>query len=221
MQLKNNEELVSSNLRLVSSICSRFIGRGIEYDDLFSAGCVGLVKAAKGFDDTRGVMFSTYAVPVILGEIKRLFRDGGDVKISRSIKELYIKAVKIKDKLENELSREVTVKEIADEMKLTIEEITEAFCACRATVSLTVSDDDGEKELDVADNIDEKLTEKINIKMAIDKLDEREQKIIKFRYFGALTQSETAKKLSMSQVQVSRAEKKALKKLKNILEPGA
>ena len=221
MQLKNNEELVSSNLRLVSSLCSRFIGRGIEYDDLFSAGCVGLVKAAKGFDDTRGVMFSTYAVPVILGEIKRLFRDGGDVKISRSIKELYIKAVKIKDKLENELSREVTVKEIADEMKLTAEEITEAFCACRATVSLTVSDDDGEKELDVADNIDEKLTEKINIKMAIDKLDEREQKIIKFRYFGALTQSETAKKLSMSQVQVSRAEKKALKKLKNILEPGA
>ena len=221
MQLKNNEELVSSNLRLVSSLSSRFIGRGIEYDDLFSAGCVGLVKAAKGFDDTRGVMFSTYAVPVILGEIKRLFRDGGDVKISRSIKELYIKAVKIKDKLENELSREVTVKEIADEMKLTAEEITEAFCACRATVSLTVSDDDGEKELDVADNIDEKLTEKINIKMAIDKLDEREQKIIKFRYFGALTQSETAKKLSMSQVQVSRAEKKALKKLKNILEPGA
>lgn len=221
MQLKNNEELVSSNLRLVSSLSSRFIGRGIEYDDLFSAGCVGLVKAAKGFDGTRGVMFSTYAVPVILGEIKRLFRDGGDVKISRSIKELYIKAVKIKDKLENELSREVTVKEIADEMKLTTEEITEAFCACRATVSLTVSDDDGEKELDVADNIDEKLTEKINIKMAIDKLDEREQKIIKFRYFGALTQSETAKKLSMSQVQVSRAEKKALKKLKNILEPGA
>ncbi len=221
MQQKSDEKLVNENIRLVSSLCTRFTGRGIEYDDLFSAGCVGLVKAAKGFDENRGIRFSTYAVPVILGEIRRLFRDGGDVKVSRSIKELYLKAVRVKENLENELSREVTLKEIADRMNVPYEDISEAFCACRVTVSLTVSDDEGERELDVADNTDETITEKINIKMAIDKLDQKEQNLIRFRYFAALTQSETAEKLSMSQVQVSRAEKRALQKLKKILDPGA
>ncbi|MCQ2454933.1 MAG: sigma-70 family RNA polymerase sigma factor [Clostridia bacterium] len=222
MQTKNRDNLVKDNLRLVSSLCSRFTGRGIDYEDLFSSGCLGLVKAAKGFDESRGLMFSTYAVPVILGEIKRLFRDGGEVKVSRSIKELYLKATRVKEKLEKELLREVTVKEIAEEMSLPLEALTEAFCACRSTVSLTVTDEDGEREFDIADKTgEEELTERITLNMAISKLDDKEQKIIKFRYFGALTQSETAKKLSMSQVQVSRAEKVALVKLKRMLEPGA
>ncbi len=222
METKNRNALASENMRLVSSLCKRFTGKGIEYDDLFGAGCVGLCKAAKGFDETRGIMFSTYAVPVILGEIKRLFRDGGEVKVSRSVKELYLKASAVKEKLEAELSRDATLNEIALEMGESLENITEAFCACRAPVSLTAETDDGEIQTDIADSFsEEKLAEKITVKSAVEKLGEKEKNLIKFRYFEALTQTETAKRLSMSQVQVSRAEKNALKKLKQILEKGA
>ncbi len=220
MQIKTDKEnqLASENMRLVSSLCMRFVGKGIDYDDLFGAGCLGLCKAAKGFDESRGLMFSTYAVPVILGEIKRLFRDGGEVKVSRSIRELYLKANAVKAKLENTLSREVTVSEIAEEMNECIEDITEAFCACKIPVSLTAESEDGEAQSDIKDSFsDESLTEKINIKTAIERLDEKEQKLIKLRYYAALTQNETAKRLSMSQVQVSRAEKTALAKLRRIL----
>ncbi len=221
---ENNEKeaLVSENLRLVSSLCKRFVGKGIEYDDLYGAGCIGLVKAANGFEKERGLMFSTYAVPVILGEIRRLFRDGGEVKVSRSVRELYLKASREKAKLENELLREVTIGELANKLSVTKEEITEAFCACRSTVSLTVTNEDGESEMDIADNTSEEaLTDRITVEMAIEKLKENEQRIIKYRYFNALTQSETAQKLSMTQVQVSRAEKVALKKLRQIIEIGA
>lgn len=222
MELKDRELLVTENLRLVSSLCSRFLGRGIDFDDLYGAGCIGLVKASKGFDEKRGLMFSTYAVPVVLGEIKRLFRDGGEVKVSRSIKELYLRAVKEKQNLQNELGREATVSEIAQKLNESVEDVTEAFCACRATVSLTQSDEDGEKEFDIPENDNaERLADRITLDIAIKKLNSDEQKLIKYRYFGALTQAETAQKLSMSQVQVSRTEKKALKKLREIIGIGA
>lgn len=222
MELKDRELLVTENLRLVSSLCKRFLGRGIDFDDLYGAGCIGLVKASKGFDEKRGLMFSTYAVPVVLGEIKRLFRDGGEIKVSRSIKELYLKAQKEKQILENELNREVTVSEIALKLNESVEDVTEAFCACRSTVSLTFKDDEGEKEFDLPENDNqEQLADRITLDLAIKKLDFDEQQLIKYRYFGAMTQSETAQKLSMSQVQVSRTEKKALKKLRDIIGIGA
>ena len=216
---KDRDSLIVDNTRLVSSLCSRFSGKGVEFDDLYQAGCVGLVKAADAFDESRGFQFSTYAVPVILGEIKRLFRDDGPVKVSRSIKELYIKVLKCKNKLSCELNREPTVSEIAQALNIEPESVSEALCACQATLSLTRNDDESENEqidLPVSDN-SEKLNDKLMIDGAFKKLDEQECKIIRLRYYNYMTQNETAKKMEMSQVQVSRAEKKILKKLRGIL----
>ena len=218
MICEDRELLVTENLRLVTSLCGRFSGRGIDFDDLYGAGCIGLVKAAKGFDETRGLKFSTYAVPVILGEIKRLFRDGGEVKVSRSIKELYLKAIRVKSRLESVLDREPTVSEIANELDVPAENVSEAFCACKSTVSLTKSDDEGESQLDIEDKNDQDLiSDRITIELALSKLDPKEKQLIKLRYFGALTQTEIAKRMSMSQVQVSRTEKKALLRLREII----
>ena len=218
MKAEDRERLVTENLRLVTALCGRFVGRGIDFDDLYGAGCIGLVKAAKGFDETRNLKFSTYAVPVILGEIRRLFRDGGEVKVSRSIRELYLKAVRVKQKLETILNREPTVSDIAGELDVSAQSITEAFCACKSTVSLTVSDEDGEKQLQIPDSDNEDIvSDRITLELALTKLNPKEQKLINLRYFGALTQVETAKRLSMSQVEVSRTEKKALMRLREII----
>ena len=216
--------LIVDNTRLVSALCKRFIGKGVEFEDLYQAGCMGLVKAADAFDESRGFQFSTYAVPVILGEIKRLFRDDGPVKISRSIKELYLKVLKVKNQLELKLDREPTVKEIAAFLNVEPESVSEALCACRSTVSLTRSDNDdndGEQIDFPALEIYENVNNKLLVDGALKKLDDNECKIIRLRYFNYLTQSETAKKMSMSQVQVSRAEKKILGKLRFLLESGA
>jgi len=214
--------LAQENLLLVRSLCKRFVGKGIEYEDLYQIGCVGLMKAAKGFDKSRGLAFSTYAVPVILGEIKRVFRDGGEVKVSRSIKELYIKILKVKSELELKYNREITINEIASALCVTKEEVSEALCACQTIVSLTKTDGESGEEIDVvAESDEDKLNEKITLDMAIEKLEIDEQNLIKCRYYRSLTQTETAKVLSLSQVQVSRNEKKILKKLKTIIEVGA
>lgn len=206
---------IESNLPLVHSLCKRFIGRGIEYDDLYQAGCVGLIKAADGFDESRGLCFSTYAVPVILGEIRRMFRDGGSVKVSRSLKELSLKITRIKAQLELKLSREPTVSELASELGVTPEEITEAQSAALPTVSLTYESDDGVCEADVAvAGPEDLLTNKLLLQHAFKNLDNAEQQIINCRYFEYLTQNETAERLGLSQVQVSRAEKKILLKLR-------
>ena len=209
------DRFIESNLPLVHSLCKRFVGRGIEYDDLYQAGCVGLVKAADGFDETRGLCFSTYAVPVILGEIRRLFRDGGTVKVSRSLKELSLKLTRVKSQLELKLSREPTVSELAAELGVTPEEVTEAISASQATVSLTYEGEDGVCETVVAvAGPEDLLTNKLLLQRAFKHLDDTEQQIIHCRYFEYLTQNETAKRLNMSQVQVSRAEKKILLKLR-------
>lgn len=218
MICEDRELLVTENLRLVTSLCGRFSGRGIDFDDLYGAGCIGLVKAAKGFDEKRGLQFSTYAVPVILGEIRRLFRDGGEVKVSRSIRELYLKASRIKRKLETALGREPTVNEIAGELDVSPQSVVEAFCACKSTVSLTVEEDGKETELQLADKDNEDaISDKITIDLALMKLSPKEKELIDLRYFRALTQTETAKKLSMSQVQVSRTEKRVLMRLREII----
>lgn len=212
------DQFIESNLPLVHSLCKRFIGRGIEYDDLYQAGCVGLIKAADGFDETRGLCFSTYAVPVILGEIRRLFRDGGSVKVSRSLKELSLKLTRVKSQLELKLSREPTVSELAAELGVTPEEVTEAQSAALPTVSLTYESDDGVCEADVAvAGPEDLLTNKLLLQRAFKHLDDTEQQIIRCRYFEYLTQNETAARLGMSQVQISRAEKKILLKLRSAI----
>ncbi len=209
---------IESNLPLVHSLCKRFVGRGIEYDDLYQAGCVGLVKAADGFDRERGLQFSTYAVPVILGEIRRLFRDGGAVKVSRGLKELSLKIARLKPQLETKLSREPTVAELASHLCVSPEEVTEAVCASQPTVSLTYEGEDGTRELELPTaGVEELLSDKLLLDSAFAKLNETEQSIIRYRYYEYLTQSETARLLSMSQVQVSRAEKKILMKLRALI----
>ena len=204
------DRFIESNLPLVHSLCKRFVGRGIEYDDLYQAGCLGLIK-----DKTRGLCFSTYAVPVILGEIRRMFRDGGSVKVSRGLKELSLKVSRAKSKLELKLSREPTVSELASEIGVTAEEVTEALSAAMPTVSLTYESDDGVCETDVAvAGPEDLLTNKLLLERAFKHLDNTEKQIINYRYFEYLTQNETAVRLGMSQVQVSRAEKKILLKLR-------
>lgn len=218
-QKLNRDRFIEENLGLVHSLCRRFSGRGIEYDDLYQAGCIGLIKATDAFDGERGVCFSTYAVPVIMGEIRRLFRDGGAVKVSRSVKELGMKINREKQNMEQQLCREPTVSELAAALSVSCEEITEAICAAQPTVSLT-RDDDGEvSETDLPTiSAEEEISDRLLIASALDKLDENEKQLVIYRYFEYLTQSQTAEKLSMTQVQVSRAEKKILKKLREILK---
>ena len=218
-QKLNRDRFIEENLGLVHSLCRRFSGRGIEYDDLYQAGCIGLIKATDAFDGERGVCFSTYAVPVIMGEIRRLFRDDGAVKVSRSVKELGMKINREKQIMEQSLCREPTVSELAAALSVSCEEITEAICAAQPTVSLT-RDDDGEvSETDLPTmSAKEEISDRLLIASALDKLDESEKQLVIHRYFEYLTQSQTAEKLSMTQVQVSRAEKKILKKLREILK---
>lgn len=213
------DRFIEENLGLVHSLCRRFSGRGIEYDDLFQAGCLGLIKATDAFDDTRGLCFSTYAVPVILGEIKRLFRDGGAVKISRSLKELSLKVTRAKEQMALKLGREPTVSELAGELDTDPELIAEAICAARPVISLTADSDDGISQYDLpVSGPEEELSDRLLISSIFDMLDERDRKIMDCRYFRGLTQSRTAALLGMTQVQVSRAERRILKRLKEILE---
>ncbi|MBO4693691.1 MAG: sigma-70 family RNA polymerase sigma factor [Clostridia bacterium] len=215
---KRREKLVEENLRLVNHLCKRFSGRGIEYDDLYQAGSLGLVKAATAFNEELGFRFSTYAVPVILGEIKRLFRDGGSVKVSRSIKELSLKIAKEKVILENKLGVEPTVSQIAQSLGTDTQNVVEALDAARPTVSLTALSDDGDKQTDIPVVSEEnEIENRIMLDEAIAKLSYDEQTIVKLRFFKQFTQNETARKLNVSQVSISRQEKKILLKLRKII----
>lgn len=214
----NEEEFVRENLGLVHSLCKRFAGKNIEYDDLFQAGSMGLLKAARDFDETRGFAFSTYAVPVILGEIKRLFRDTGAIKVSRSLKELSIKVTAVKESIERKSGITPTVSEIAERLGVTAEEVAQAIDSSRAVLSLTVEDDEGAKEIDlpVVDE-SEHLNNRLVISEALEKLETNDRNLIIMRYFFGMTQSQTAQKLNLTQVQVSRREKKLLEIMKNRL----
>lgn len=218
MAINNEEKIIRENLGLVHSCCRRFAGRHIEYDDMFQVGCMGLLKAARDFDNSLGFKFSTYAVPVILGEIKRLFRDTGAIKVSRSLKELSLRVAATRQIEEQKQSRTLSVAELAEILGVTPHDINEAICISQPTVSLTVQDDDGVKQLDLPsiDN-DENISNRLLIGQAIEKLSENDRKIILLRYFSGLTQNEVALRLKMSQVQVSRREKKLLEEMKTIL----
>lgn len=209
------EEFVKKNLGLVHSCANRFRGRYIEYDDLFSAGCVGLLKAIDGFDESRGLMFSTYAVPAILGEMKRLFRDGGAIKVSRGLKELSMKVVREREHFMKVNFREPTINELANILDVSSEDIVEALNVSTPPMSLTMQDEDGECQFDVpVDVIDERIADSISLDEVIKTLDEKDKQLIILRYYQNKTQMQTAEILGMSQVQVSRREKKLLQKLR-------
>lgn len=215
---EKRESFIEENLGLVHSICKRFCGRGIEYDDLYQAGCIGLIKATDAFEEERGYCFSTYAVPVIMGEVRRLFRDGGAVKVSRSVKELSIHINREKANLEQKLNREPTVSELAAALQVSCEEITEAICATQPIVSLTCDGDDGIYETDLPTvSTEDEISDRLDLDEAMQKLEYIDKEIVVCRYYKFMTQSKTAEYLNMTQVQVSRAEKRILKQLRGIL----
>lgn len=211
------EQIVEENLGLVHSCAHKFTSKGIEYDDLFQAGCIGLIKAVDNFDYDRGVKFSTYAVPVILGEIKRLFRDGGSVKVGRLLKERALKATRIKNRLGVKLGREPTINEIGAELELSPEETAEALAAAMPTISLTKDDDSG-GQLDIlVPAPEEEISDIIALKEVMNVLPVADRKIIYLRYFKGNTQTQTADILGTTQVQISRKERVILAHLKNLL----
>lgn len=208
-EIRRNE-IIEKNLGLVHSCANRFRGRGVEYDDLFQAGCLGLIKAVDNFDAARGFSFSTYAVPVILGEIKRIFRDGGPVKIGRTIKEKSRTAVKTQESLSVELGRDPTVGELAEKLKIEPEEAAMLLNASMPVVSLTTGED-GEAQLDIpVDSPENEINDFLALRQVLQSLDEHDRKMIELRYYSGLTQSKTAHQLGMTQVQVSRREKVVL-----------
>lgn len=214
---KKRDEFIEQNLGLVHSLCKRFTGKGIDYDDLFQTGCIGLIKAADGFDADRGLCFSTYAFPVIMGELKRLFRDGGTIKVSRSLKELSLKVSRCKEKFETENGREPTVGELSEILCVPKDEIVEAVCVSQPVLSLTYEAEDGVREYDLpVDDVEKNLSDKLFLESILEKLASKERDIIYYRYYEGLTQAKTAELLSMSQVQVSRSEKKTLIKIRSM-----
>lgn len=220
--LASRGEFIENNLGLVHACAGRFKGRGIEYDDLYAAGCVGLIKAYDGFDESRGLCFSTYAVPVILGEIKKLFRDGGTVKVSRSLKELGIKATAARERFLKEHGQEPTVSQIAERLGVSVEQAAEAINASMPALSLTpVSDEEGSREFDIPEeSCEEKLSDLLSLKSVLSALPKDDRTLIYLRFFKNKTQSETAKALGTTQVQISRRERKLLAQMRGELLGG-
>lgn len=211
----HRDEFIESNLPLVHALAGRFRGRGIEYDELFAAGSVGLVKAYDNFDESRGLCFSTYAVPVILGEIRRLFRDGGTVRVSRSLKELSLKAARVREELTAQ-GKEPRVSDIAKRLGVSEEAAAEAVCAGLPPISLTPDDDEGQTDVPVASGED-RLIDLLALRQSLGELCEEDRRLIFLRYFRNETQCRTAELLGMTQVQVSRRERKILAGLREKL----
>lgn len=206
-------EFIQRNLGLARSCAGRFTGRGIDYEDLYAAGCLGLVKACDGFDPARGVCFSTYAVPVILGEIKKLFRDGGTVKVSRSLKELGLKINAERERCLKKDGVEPNVTQLAETLGAKPEQVAMAIHASMPVVSLTPSEGgDGNREWDIpVDSPEEKVSERISLREVIEQLPEQDRLLIRLRFFAGKTQSQTAEVLHTTQVQISRRERKILR----------
>lgn len=215
-----SERLVTENSGLIWSVAKRFIGRGTDTEDLYQLGCLGFLKAVDGFDLQFGTQFSTYAVPKISGEIRRFLRDDGAVKVSRSIKEQAATIKLARSQLTASLGREPTITEISEKTGFSSEEIAMAETATAATESIQrESGEDGFTLENILTDTEseEKLVEKISLRQAIEKLPEQERTVVNLRYFHGLTQERVARVIQVSQVQVSRIEKKALRNLKNLL----
>lgn len=217
------EKFIHGNLRLVLSIIQRFSNRGENVDDLFQVGCIGLIKAIDNFDLSQNVQFSTYAVPMIIGEIRRHLRDNNSIRVSRSIRDLAYKAIAVKERILRERQTEPTIEEIANELGVQKEEIAFSLDAIQAPISLQEPVfGDGTENIYVMDqvksskNTDEFWAENITILEAIKKLSEKERMIVNKRFFEGRTQTEVAKEIGISQAQVSRLEKSAIKNIKRI-----
>ena len=218
---KAREALIDGNLRLVLSIIQRFTGRRENMDDLFQVGCIGLIKAIDNFNTELDVKFSTYAVPMIIGEVRRYLRDNNSIRISRSVRDLAYRALQVREKLTRDLSSEPTVEMIAKELGEKKEDVAEALEAIIEPVSLyePVYNDSGDAvyimdQLKDASSDDELWIEDIALKEAMKKLSERERKIIDMRFYAGKTQSEIAEEIGISQAQVSRLEKGALERIR-------
>ncbi|MBR7009375.1 MAG: sigma-70 family RNA polymerase sigma factor [Oscillospiraceae bacterium] len=215
------ERLVEENLGLIRAVARRYQGRGVENDDLFQLASLGFLKAVAGYDPAFGTQFSTYAVPKIAGEIRRFLRDDGAVKVSRSLKERAVLIRQTRDRLAKSLGREPVLSELAEALELTAEEIAEAETAADPAVSIQQPAGDTGLSLEsvLSDSpMEERLVERLALRQALDRLPEREARVVALRYYHGLTQDRTARLIGVSQVQVSRIEKKALAHLRELLE---
>lgn len=213
-------KFVSENTGLVHSLARRFYHVGAEYDDLFQAGCIGLLKALRSFDLSMGTAFSTYAVPVILGEIKRYLRDNGPIKVGRALKELSLKILRVRQRFLSEHGCEPTTSQLSELLCVSPEDIVMAIDACSYPLSLdtAIGEDDGDKEITLYDAVGDSSMEtridRIALNEAMSTLEKEDRQLIVLRYYQGKTQNETAKQLNMTQVQVSRREKKVLERLR-------
>ncbi len=216
-QLKSSAPRAEEHLGLVHHCANRFRGRGIEYEELYSTGCIGLLKAVQGFDSARGVQFSTYAVPVILGELKRLFRDGGTVHVSRRLRERALHLRRLEEEYCKTHGNEPTLSELSALAGLSETEAAEALCVTMTPVSLTVDEEAG-GELDIpVEAPDRAIGERIALYQTMAQLSERDRQILQLRYYQEMTQTKTAQILGMTQVQVSRREKAILRQMRESL----
>ncbi len=215
----NRDKFICDNLGLVHACARRFTGKGMEYDDLYQAGCVGLVKAVDGFEADRGLKFSTYAVPVILGEIRHLFREGGAVKVSRSLKELSLRAARTKEQLAAEKGRDPTVEELAAALEVEPPLAAQALLAGMPPLSLTGGDEEEDgRQIDLpTDSPEEGITDRLALQQLLAALPERDRSLIEWRYIRRQTQQATADHLGMTQVQVSRRERAILLEMRKQL----
>ena len=218
------ERYIKGNLRLVLSVIQRFSGNGENADDLFQIGCIGLMKAIDNFDISQNVKFSTYAVPMIIGEVRRYMRDYNSIRVSRSLRDTAYKAIYAKESLMKRNQKEPTVMEIAEEIGIPKEDIVMALDAIQTPISLyePVFSENGDTlyvmdQISDKKNKEENWVEELSLSQALKKLNERENKIIRMRFFEGKTQMEVAEEIQISQAQVSRLEKSALKNLRNYL----
>lgn len=217
----SREKFIRGNLRLVLSVIQRFNNRGENVDDLFQVGCIGLIKAIDNFDLSQNVKFSTYAVPMIIGEIRRYLRDNNSIRVSRSLRDIAYKALQVRDKLINKENKEPTVSQIAKELNIPREDVVFALDAIQDPVSLfePIYHDGGDAlyvmdQISDSKSIDDSWIENISIKEAMKRLNDREKLILNMRFFQGRTQMEVADEIGISQAQVSRLEKTALKHMR-------
>ncbi|NLM68862.1 MAG: RNA polymerase sporulation sigma factor SigG [Firmicutes bacterium] len=218
------EEMVQGNLRLVLSVIQRFNNRGEYVDDLFQVGCIGLMKAIDNFDLSQNVKFSTYAVPMIIGEIRRYLRDNNPIRVSRSLRDIAYKALQVRDSLANKYAKEPTISQIAEELQIPREDIVFALDAIQEPISLfePIYHDGGDPifvmdQIRDEKNVDGNWLEGVSIKEGMQRLNEREKLILTMRFYDGRTQMEVAEEIGISQAQVSRLEKAALKHLRRFL----
>lgn len=219
--MQAREDFIKGNLRLVLSVIQRFSNRGEFVDDLFQVGCIGLIKAIDNFDVTQNVLFSTYAVPMIIGEIRRYLRDNNSIRVSRSLRDIAYKALQVKEKLTNKNAKEPTIAEIANELSMPKEDVVFALDAIQDPISLfePIYHDNGDAlfvmdQVSDEKNHDEKWLEEISLKEAMKRLNDREKLILGLRFFEGKTQMEVAEEIGISQAQVSRLEKSAIAHMK-------